>query len=282
MTTKGFKSGTMEVSLALRWTILETLHKSFPPWLFHIVRWDIWMGKKILIKLCGWQKSRTTASEQLAMRNSEIPGCRKITKLKRYDNPYWLILSADEVEPLYNVLANSVKLFILSVLSLPQLGHKSSQLFFPLVSKCCDSAQILCVLKKKQQKTTFSHDRGTKTCWEHWKGHAWLPLTTGKCCSAQLFLTNSAHWDEVGWRAAASSCQSSGGKRHLMHSIAKQRVFEMTLINLIPSSFSYLHVTGEHTLRARPRVRSLQLSLCSVICCSWASRRLLCSSYSSW
>lgn len=66
--------------------------------------------------------------------------------------------------------------------------------------------------QQHQQKTTFSHDRGTKTCWEHWKGHAWLPLTTGKCCNAQLFLTNSAHWDAVGWRAAASSCQSTGKK----------------------------------------------------------------------
>lgn len=60
--------------------------------------------------------------------------------------PSLLILSADEVEPLYNVLADGIELFTLSVLSLLQLGHEGSQLFFPLVCKCCDGVQILCVL----------------------------------------------------------------------------------------------------------------------------------------
>lgn len=60
--------------------------------------------------------------------------------------PSLLVLSADEVDPLCDVLLDGTEFFTLSVLSLLQMGHESSQLLFPLISKRCDGIQILCVL----------------------------------------------------------------------------------------------------------------------------------------
>lgn len=79
--------------------------------------------------------------------------------------------------------------------------------------------------KKRHLQPKLKHK---KKWWKYWKGCAWQPWTTGKCCSVQLFLANSAHWDAVGWRAAASSCQSSGGKK------------ETQLTNFLTM---YIHVT---------------------------------------
>lgn len=61
-----------------------------------------------------------------------------------------LIPGAEEVEPLGDAVVDGIELFTLSTLSLLQPGHECSQLFFPLVSKCCDGVQILCVLQKRR------------------------------------------------------------------------------------------------------------------------------------
>lgn len=107
----------MEISLVLHWTIVENLHKSFPQWLFHIVSWDI-------------------CSRINHFRNS-VTG--EITEQVSFMTPVTsetssLILSADEVDPLRNVLLDGTELLALSVLSLLQMGHESSQLLLPLVS----------------------------------------------------------------------------------------------------------------------------------------------------
>lgn len=115
-----------------------------------------------------------------------------------------LILGAEEVEPLGNAPVDGIELFTLSALSLLQLGHECSQLLFPLVSKCCDGVQILCVLQKKKVvaaviRVPLSALSKIHLCNNEFYlrifGAARLPLRRGKCCSALLFFANSAHRD---------------------------------------------------------------------------------------
>lgn len=59
-----------------------------------------------------------------------------------------LVLCCAEVEPLGEALLDATELFPLSLLSLLQVGHESSQLPFPVVSKLHDGIQVLCVLQQ--------------------------------------------------------------------------------------------------------------------------------------
>lgn len=59
-----------------------------------------------------------------------------------------LVLCGAEGEPLGDALLDASDLFTLSMLSLLQLGHDSSQLLFPVVSKLPDDIQGLCVLQQ--------------------------------------------------------------------------------------------------------------------------------------
>lgn len=59
-----------------------------------------------------------------------------------------LVLCGAEVEPIGDALLDGTELFALSMLSLLQLGHESSQLLFPVVTKLHDDIQVLCVLQQ--------------------------------------------------------------------------------------------------------------------------------------
>lgn len=59
-----------------------------------------------------------------------------------------LVLGGADVEPFSNALIDGIESFTLSILSLPQLGHESSQLLFPEGGKLSDNVKVLCVLQQ--------------------------------------------------------------------------------------------------------------------------------------
>lgn len=61
---------------------------------------------------------------------------------------FLLVLCGAEGEPLGNALPDGTDLFTLSIFSLLQLGHESSQLLSPVVSMFHEDIQILCVLQQ--------------------------------------------------------------------------------------------------------------------------------------
>lgn len=68
--------------------------------------------------------------------------------LHLYFNLSLLVLCGTQVEPFDNALVDGTEVFPMSTLSLLQLGHKSTKLLFPLVTKLHDRIQVLCVLQK--------------------------------------------------------------------------------------------------------------------------------------
>lgn len=59
-----------------------------------------------------------------------------------------LVICGAEVQTLSNALLDGTDLFTLSMLSVLQLGHKHSELLFPVVTELHDGIHVLCVLQR--------------------------------------------------------------------------------------------------------------------------------------